>query len=72
MEKEDASNRLEAQSSRRGIGNWQDELKSGAVTAIIENEGSDLWEKLEAAFDDPGCWKTNRSPSKQLKAPSLL
>ena len=71
MEKEDALKRLEAQSSRRGIGNWQDELKSGAVTAIIENEGSDLWVKLEASFDDPGCWKTNRSPSKQLKAPSL-
>jgi len=65
MEKEDALNRLKAQLSRRGIGNWKEELEGGAVTAVIENEGrttSDLWDKMKQCLEDPKCWKSDRCP----------
>eukprot|EP00979_Chaetoceros_neogracilis_P017202 scaffold10190_cov294-Chaetoceros_neogracile.AAC.2 len=65
MKKEDALNRLQAQLDRRGIGNWKEELESGAVTAVIENEGSaaaELWNKVKQCLVDPKCWKDDRCP----------
>lgn len=62
MEREDALKRMKAQLSRRGIENWQEELAKGAVTAVIENEGADLWDKMKECLVDPGCWKDNRCP----------
>jgi len=65
MAKEDALNRLNAQLSRRGIGNWKEELEGGAVTAVIENEGrttSDLWDNMKQCLEDPKCWKNDRCP----------
>jgi dephospho-CoA kinase len=64
MEREEAIKRLEAQLSRRGIGNWEQELQERSVTAVILNEGSDLWDKLKNSLVDPECWKDNRCPSK--------
>ena len=37
--REDAEKRIEAQKSRRGIGNVEEEVKNGVVTAIIEIQG---------------------------------
>ena len=62
MKKEDALNRLEAQLDRRGIGNWKEELAGGAVTAVIENEGVELWNKVKECLVDPNCWKNDRCP----------
>lgn len=65
MDKDDALNRLNAQQSRRGIGNWKEELNSGNVTAIIENNGneeSELWEKMKKSLGDPDSWKKERLP----------
>jgi dephospho-CoA kinase len=65
MKKEEALNRLQAQLDRRGIGNWKEELESGAVTAVIENEGSaaaELWNKVKQCLVDPKCWKDDRCP----------
>lgn len=65
MDKDDALNRLNAQQSRRGIGNWKEELKSGNVTAIIENDGneeSELWDKMKKSLVNPDSWKNERVP----------
>ncbi|GFH60530.1 phosphopantetheine adenylyltransferase / dephospho-CoA kinase [Chaetoceros tenuissimus] len=65
MDKDDALNRMNAQQSRRGIGNWKEELKSGNVTAIIENDGneeSELWDKMKKSLVDPDSWKNERVP----------
>lgn len=67
MEKVEALKRLKAQFSRRGIGNWQEELDEGVVTDVILNEDSDLWDKMKASFVDPSCWKDNRCPPKPLE-----
>lgn len=56
---EDAKKRIEAQKTRRGIGNVEEEVKNGLVTAVIENEGdldalkAILLEKL----NDESAWK---------------
>ena len=39
MEKDDALKRMEAQQSRRGIGNLDEEIEKGVVTGIIDNNG---------------------------------
>ncbi len=67
MDKNDALKRLKAQVSRRGIGNWEEELNDGAVTAVIENEGCDLWDEMKKCFDDPKCWKEQRCPQKSIE-----
>lgn len=62
MSRQDALQRMEAQLTRRGIGNCEDELKDGSVTAVIENDGHDLWEKMRLCLIDPTCWKESRCP----------
>ena len=56
---EEAQKRIDAQESRRGIGNLDDELKQGVVSRVIENTGTeqDLQEALQQAMDDPSSWK---------------
>mmetsp|Transcript_11982 Transcript_11982/g.17517 ORF Transcript_11982/g.17517 Transcript_11982/m.17517 type:complete len:85 (+) Transcript_11982:347-601(+) len=69
MSRQDALQRMEAQLTRRGIGNCEDELKDGTVTAVIDNDhdgedndGPDLWEKMRLCLLDPTCWKESRCP----------
>jgi len=64
MTLEDALLRMEAQQSRRGIGNLEKEVQTGVVTAIVDNDGSleDLTNALETALKDPSSWK-HKSPS---------
>jgi len=65
MEENVAVERMEAQYKRRGIGNLEEELSSGIVTAVIENNGEDeerLWDDMKTVFMDHKCWKTNRRP----------
>lgn len=59
LSEEEARRRIDAQESRRGIGNTQDEIDSGIVTGVIENNGSmeGLKKSLQAALDDPTFWK---------------
>lgn len=72
MDKDDAVKRMEAQMSRRGIGNVQDEIDNGTITAIIENDkdsSDNLWEMLKQTFMDPKSWKDGRCPT--CKQPNL-
>lgn len=56
---EDAKKRIEAQKTRRGIGNVEAEFMEGVVTAIIENEGGldELKAALLEKLDDSKAWK---------------
>mmetsp|Transcript_53758 Transcript_53758/g.60053 ORF Transcript_53758/g.60053 Transcript_53758/m.60053 type:complete len:310 (+) Transcript_53758:59-988(+) len=56
---EEARKRIEAQESRRGIGNLQQEKDSGVVTGEIKNDNSldDLTRSLKRSLDDPDRWK---------------
>ncbi len=63
MTKEDALQRMEAQLSRRGIGNLEEEMKNGYVTAVIENNGNcseELWNNIRERLIDPKAWKDGR------------
>jgi hypothetical protein len=65
MNESDAKQRLEAQVSRRGIGNWEQELKDGVVSAVIHNDGmeeDELWEKMRVCLLDEASWKDERYP----------
>lgn len=65
MERQDALNRFQAQLRRRGIGNWEEELERGTITAVIENEGfmgAELWQEIKRCLVDPDCWKRERGP----------
>jgi dephospho-CoA kinase len=55
---EDALTRIDAQQSRRGIGNLQQEVDNGVVSCVIANDGStdDLKDKLDKALQDASCW----------------
>lgn len=57
--KEDAEKRMEAQKTRRGIDNVDEEVKNGVVTAIIENTGGvdELKAALLEKLEDPNAWK---------------
>lgn len=57
--KEDAEKRMEAQMTRRGIGNIYEEVKNGVVTAIIENSGGvdELKAALLEKLQDSNAWK---------------
>ena len=59
MTENDAELRLDAQISRRGIGNLEEEVRNGIVTAVIENGGNEesLKARLAEALDDQSCWK---------------
>ncbi|KAG7362194.1 dephospho-CoA kinase [Nitzschia inconspicua] len=62
LSQEEAEKRMNAQQSRRGIGNLQQEVESGVVTGIIENKvGLDeLTLSLSKALDDPMFWKRGK------------
>ena len=57
--REDAEKRIEAQNPRRGIGNVEEEVKNGVVTAIIENTGGleELKKALLDKLNDSNAWK---------------
>lgn len=56
---EESQKRIDAQESRRGIGNLEEEVRNHVVTKVIENSGSleDLTKALHAALRDPKAWK---------------
>mmetsp|Transcript_11903 Transcript_11903/g.16899 ORF Transcript_11903/g.16899 Transcript_11903/m.16899 type:complete len:279 (-) Transcript_11903:1531-2367(-) len=55
---EEAQKRMDAQATRRGVGNLAEEVENGVVTCVIENKGSieDLTTSLEEALCDPTAW----------------
>ena len=59
LSQEEALKRYDAQISRRGIGNLQDEINQGIVSSVIENNGSieDLKVTLKDALSNPKSWK---------------
>lgn len=59
MNEDDATSRIEAQQSRRGIGNIDTEYKSGYIQAIINNNGTqqEFIRTLKKTFTDPSSWK---------------
>lgn len=59
MSADDASMRVDAQETRRGIGNLDYEIQAGVVSAVVENNGDidDLSEALKNAWDNPLSWK---------------
>ena len=61
MDKEDALKRMEAQLSRRGSGNLDQELLNGAVTGVIENDGVSGDER-----DGSGLCSTNPASTKLM------
>jgi len=56
---EEATKRIDAQKSCRGIGNLSEEVENGVVTGVVVNDGSleDLKQTLEKSLDDPSFWK---------------
>ena len=54
-----AIKRMDAQTSRRGIGNLEEEIKNNVVTAVIKNDSSleDLSTALRKSLVDPNAWK---------------
>lgn len=60
LTRDEAQKRIDAQQSRRGIANLQEEVDKGLVTAVIDNNGSleELKGKLQRALKDPSCWAT--------------
>ena len=56
---DDAKKRIEAQKTRRGIGNVEKEVEDGVVTAVIENTGDleALKEELLKKLNDSNAWK---------------
>ncbi len=59
LSEEESLKRMEAQVSRRGIGNLEEEIQNKVVTNVIENSGSldELRKVLEGALCDPKSWK---------------
>jgi dephospho-CoA kinase len=59
LSQDEAEKRINAQESRRGIGNLQQEIEQGVVTGVIENNGGldELTTALKNALDDSSCWK---------------
>ena len=55
---EESEKRIQAQSSRRGIGNLQNEVDSGIVSAVITNDSTleDLKARLSGKLNDPNAW----------------
>ena len=56
---DDAQSRMDAQESRRGIGNLEQEISMGSVTGCIQNNGNleDLTRTLAEALENPKLWK---------------
>lgn len=66
LEESDALTRIKAQWTRRGIGNLEEELQTGTVTAVIENNEEDeekLWNEIKTVFMNAESWKASRCPS---------
>lgn len=61
LSEEESSRRIDAQQSRRGIGNLQEEIKNGIVTNVIDNSKTldELKEVLQAALQDPKSWRAS-------------
>lgn len=59
LSEEESNQRIDAQASRRGIGNLQEEIDKGIVTNVIHNSKSvdELKEALLQALQDPKSWK---------------
>lgn len=55
---DDAQQRIDAQQSRRGIGNLQEEVDNGVVSCVVTNDGTldDLTKRLSDAMGDTSCW----------------
>lgn len=58
LSQEEAMKRIQAQNSRRGIGNMEEEVRNGVVTATIDNSGSleDLQKSLSSKLSDKSAW----------------
>lgn len=58
LSQEEALKRIVAQQSRRGIGNIDQELEEGVVTATIDNSGTleELRLSLSSQLKDPSAW----------------
>jgi dephospho-CoA kinase len=58
LSREEALKRIEAQQSRRGIGNLSDESAKGVVTAQIDNSGTleELHASLSVQLKNPAAW----------------
>jgi dephospho-CoA kinase len=59
---EEADKRIDAQQSRRGIGNLAIEVSSKVVSAVLDNSGTveELTITLQSKLDDPDAWYTGR------------
>ena len=58
MAHDDALQRIEAQKSRRGLGNLQEEIDKGIVSAVVDNSGNveDLKRALDEKLKDESAW----------------
>jgi dephospho-CoA kinase len=59
MSETDALQRIDAQQSRRGMSNLQDEVQKGMVSAVItnnDNDANELREALQSKLHDPSAW----------------
>lgn len=58
LSRDEAMKRMDAQQCRRGIGNIQQEVNDGVVTAAIENSGSleELQQSLFMQLKNPSAW----------------
>ena len=58
LSEEEAQKRIDAQLSRRGVGNLADEVEHGLVSAVIENNGdlAELQNALERTLIDTNAW----------------
>ena len=61
---------MDAQTSRRGIGNLEEEIKNNVVTAVIKHNGSleDLSTALRKSLVDPNAWKKADSECLSLES----
>jgi dephospho-CoA kinase len=59
LSEEESNKRIDAQQSRRGIGNLEDEIQKKTVSHVINNSGSEeeLTKALRAGLLDPKSWK---------------
>lgn len=56
--------RIQAQTSRRGIGNLQEEIEKKEINAVIANNGSleDLKDMLKKVWTDSDSWRDGNVP----------
>ena len=59
LSEEESIKRIDAQLSRRGIANLEEEIQKKVVTKVIDNSGNEekLVRALRAALLDPKSWK---------------